>query len=196
MPFENSWRVIATRTVVAALVMGLIAVLMLLLLATLPQYRDLWLILLGVLETGAIGIWRAEIDAHARKVEWRREVNFKRLDDTQTYITQTVAYLYDRSTAVTTGESPPRLPDVPLYAELDLAGDVDALIGWHGVTGTLMRTTSPLTIPQGLDLVEAASKISAALQAQRMRLWRRQRPSLLSPEDAKRVQAAARATRP
>jgi hypothetical protein len=191
LPIEGRWSAIL-RTVLAVIALVVVGALTLILLSSVPAYRDVWLVLLGVLGAGIFGAWRADLDRISREVDWRRDLNLKRLDHTQEFVFIQVFYQYDRSRDLAVGREPPRLPTPPLYTEVGLAGDADALVAWHTIWKELMAAPSvPMSTAQASRLSEAATAISAALQAQRVRLWHREAPRLLTPEEELRVRTAA-----
>lgn len=191
MPIEGRWGAI-TSTLLAVVAMAIVGSLILALLSFLPTYRDVWLVLLGVLGAGTIGAWRADLDRRARELDWRRDLNLQRLDHTQSFVLGQVFYQYQRSRDLAVGREPPNLPTPPLYTEVGLAGDPDALVAWHLIWNELMAAPGiPMSVAQGSSLSEAATAITGALQEQRFRLWRREAPRLLSREEEKRVREAA-----
>jgi hypothetical protein len=105
-----------------------------------------------------------------------------------------VSYLYDRAAALARGEVAEPMRRAPLYAEVNLAGDADALVRWHRVTGVLGQSRTPMTIEAGQELAAAATAVSSALQAQRVRIWKRERPKLLTVEEEERIGEATRAS--
>lgn len=181
-----TWEVVR-RLLLAGTVMGVIGAVALVLLSAFPSQRDLWLVLTAALMAGAIGAWRAELDAAARDRDWRRGVNLDRLNATERYISDAYDYLMQRADAVERGLEIPRSPSVPILADTTLVGDYAALRVWLETTDHLHRRDPSLTPEEGEELGEAMLGIVRAIQLQRERIWRRQEPMRLTKEQANEI---------
>lgn len=158
------------RTALAAAVMSFIAFAAWLLLTVAPTYRDLWLVLIGVVGAGAVGAWRADIVAEEQQRRDMRDLLLRGIDDTQRFIQQRTEHLYERSVAVEEGRPYPFELAPPPMAEYRLAGDRQAIIEWIETATELNRPNPPLTLAESRRLGAASASMIEALREQRIRI--------------------------
>jgi hypothetical protein len=183
------WRRRLIRTGLAALVLSFIAVATWVLLLTSPQFKDVWLVLIGVLGAGAVGAWRADIDAEGHQRRNERDLLLRAIDDTQRAVQRTMGFYFDRDSAARAGQPLPSPIDLPLLTDNMLAGNAEVIIEWMRADAELNRFDPLLTVEESRRLVDAALGMRQALMARRMEVTRESARTRLTDEEVRRVLA-------
>jgi hypothetical protein len=183
------WRRRLLRTATAALVLSLIGIAAWVLMLAQPQFKDLWLVLIGVLGAGAVGAWRADIDAEGRQRRNERDLVLRAIDDTQTFVQREMSFYLDRDTAARAGQPLPSPIELPLLTDNTLAGDAEVIIEWLRVDAELNRFDPRVSVEEARRLTNAALGMRGALMARRVEVIQGTERTRLTEEEAVRVNA-------
>jgi hypothetical protein len=177
------WRRRLLRTSLAAVVLSALAIAAWLLLAVVPAYRDLWLVLIGVIAAGAVGAWRADIDAQGRTDEYVREFAMRRLEDTERFIEDGTNYTEAVSRAVELNMDLPTPPGRQLLASLPLVGDFPVIARWVAATHQPITASQWLSRSQIEELRNANTAVAESIHSQRMLLLEGRPMRMLTDEE-------------
>jgi hypothetical protein len=167
--------------------MGFIGVSGWVLLKSVPQYEDLWLVLIGVIGAGAVGAWRADIAADEQRIRDERELVVRAIDDTLLHVQRTHDFYFERDRAAREGRSLPSPIDLPLYVSADVAGEAEAIIEWLRVDAEFNRFEPRLSVAELRRLNDAALAMRTALLERRSEIASGRRRSRLTDEEQTRV---------
>jgi len=187
--WRRDWPQRLFRTVLAALVISLVGVSVWFLLRSAPEFRDLWLVLAGVVGAGAVGAWRAEVDAEVRENDFRRELSLRRIEETIRWVDAEATYIWERAGAAQRGERlgyGTRQPVV--LGSLWLAGDAGVLMQWLRARDDLLNRPDPIFTMEESELLRDVSiRLTSAFQDQLGRLWRRVPLREISPSEREEI---------